>query len=58
MAEVCLHPFIDDLKMKSFMTSIAFSEEEVGGQKVLRDFSAACRKVSPLQLRGDIRSGF
>ena len=58
MAEVCLHPFIDDLKMKSFMTSIAFSEEEVGGRKFLRDFAAACRKMSPLQSRDEIRGRF
>ena len=44
----CGHRFIDDLKMKNFVTSIAFSEEEVCGQRFLRDFAAACRKMSPL----------
>ena len=42
------HRFIDDLKMKDFVTSIAFSEAEVCSQKFLRDFAAACRKMSPL----------
>ena len=42
------HRFIDDLKMKDYVTSIAFSEEEVCSQKFLRDFAVACRKMSPL----------
>ncbi len=42
------HRFIDDLKMKDFVTSIAFAEEQVCGQKFLRKFAAACRKMSPL----------
>jgi hypothetical protein len=48
MAEVCLHPFIDDLKMKDYSTPIGFTEEQVCGQKFLRDFATACRKMSPL----------
>jgi len=44
----CDHRFINDLKMKDYVTSIAFSEEQVCGQKFLRDFAAACRKMSPL----------
>ena len=42
------HHFVDDLKMKDYVTSIAFTEEQAGGQKFLRDFTAACRKMSPL----------
>ena len=42
------HRFIDDVKIKDYVTSIAFSEEQVCGQKFLRDFTAACRKMSPL----------
>ncbi|MDR3748426.1 MAG: DUF2461 family protein [Acidobacteriota bacterium] len=42
------HRFIDDLKMKDYVTSIAFTEEQVCSQKFLRDFTAACRKMSPL----------
>ena len=30
------------------LTSIAFTEEQVRGQKFLRYFAAACRKMSPL----------
>ena len=42
------HRFIDDLKMKSYITSIPFTEQQVCGQKFMRDFVAACRKMSPL----------
>jgi uncharacterized protein (DUF2461 family) len=44
----CDHRFIDDLKMKDFVTSIAFTEEQVCGQEFLWDFVSACRKMSPL----------
>ena len=44
----CDHRFINDLKMKDYVTSIAFTEEQVCGQKFLRDFAAACRKMPPL----------
>ena len=43
--------------MKDFVTSIAFSEEEVCSQKFLRDFAAACRKMSPLAEFTDEDSG-
>jgi uncharacterized protein (DUF2461 family) len=42
------HLFIEDLKMKDFVTSIAFSEGQVCGQKFLRDFATACWKMFPL----------
>jgi len=42
------HPFIDDLKMKDFVASVALSEEQICGAKLMRDFVAACRKMSPL----------
>jgi uncharacterized protein (TIGR02453 family) len=42
------HRFIDDLRMKDYVTSITFTEEQVCGQKFLCDFAAACRKMSPL----------
>jgi hypothetical protein len=48
MAEDCNHPLIDDLKMKDFITSVTFTEEQVCGQKFMRDFTAACRKMSSL----------
>ena len=31
-----------------FVTSIAFTEEQVCGLQFLRDFAAACREMSPL----------
>ena len=39
---------IDMAVARSILTSIAFTEEQVYGQKFLRDFAAACRKMSPL----------
>lgn len=44
----CQHPFIDDLKMKDFVSSIPFTEKQICGQGFLRVFTAACAKVSPL----------
>ncbi len=42
------HPFIDDLKRKSFIASATFAEEQVCGAKFLADYAAVCRKMSPL----------
>jgi uncharacterized protein (TIGR02453 family) len=42
------HPFIDDLKMKDFVASVALSEEQICSAKLMRDFVSACRKMSPL----------
>ena len=42
------HPFIDDLKMKDFVTSVPLSEEQVCSAKLMRDFVSSCRKMSPL----------
>jgi uncharacterized protein (TIGR02453 family) len=42
------HPFIDDLKMKDFVTSVVLSEDQVCGAKLMREFVSACRKMSPL----------
>jgi uncharacterized protein (DUF2461 family) len=44
----CNHPFINDLKMTDFITSVTFTEAQVYGQKFMRDFGTACRKMSPL----------
>ena len=49
---------IDTAVARSILTSMAFTEEQVCGQKFLRDFAAACRRMSPLQSRGEIRGGF
>ena len=42
------HPFIDDLKMKDFVTSVPLSEEQICSAKLMRDFVSSCRKMSPL----------
>ncbi len=42
------HPFVDDLKRKSFITSVAFDEAQICVKKFMKDFSAACRRMSPL----------
>jgi len=42
------HPFIDDLKMKDFVASVALSEEQICSGKLMRDFVSACRQMSPL----------
>ena len=42
------HPFIDDLKLKDFVTSVPLSEEQICSAKLMRDFVSACRKMSPL----------
>jgi hypothetical protein len=34
--------------MNDYVTTSAFNEEQVCSQKFLRDFTAACRKMSPL----------
>jgi len=42
------HPFIEDLKRKDFVASVALTEEQVCSPKLLREFTVACRKMSPL----------
>jgi uncharacterized protein (DUF2461 family) len=42
------HPFIDDLKMKDFVASVALSEDQICSDKLMRDFVSACRTMSPL----------
>ena len=42
------HPLVEDLKRKDFVTSMAFSDEQVSDEKLLREFTAACRTMSPL----------
>ena len=42
------HRFIDDLKMKSFISSVAFADRQLCNGKFLREFAAACRSMSPL----------
>ena len=42
------HPFIEDLKMKDFVASLALSEDQICSDKLMRHFVSACRKMSPL----------
>ncbi len=42
------HPFLEDLKRKDFVVSVALTEEQVCSPRLLREFSASCRKMTPL----------
>ena len=42
------HAFIDDLKMKDFVSSVVLTEERICSAKLMRDFVSACRTMSPL----------
>ena len=42
------HPFIDDIRMKDFIASVALTENQICSAKLMRDFVAACRKMLPL----------
>jgi uncharacterized protein (TIGR02453 family) len=42
------HPFVEDLKRKDFVSTVALSEEQACGPRLMRDFTAACRTMLPL----------
>ena len=42
------HLFIADIKRKDFVASVALTETQVCGPKLMRDFAAACRTMLPL----------
>ncbi len=42
------HPFIEDLKRKDFVASVALTEEQVCGLTLMRDFTKACMTMKPL----------
>ena len=42
------HPLNEDIKRKDFVTSVAFSREQVCGESFMCDFVAACRMMAPL----------
>jgi uncharacterized protein (TIGR02453 family) len=42
------HPFIEDLKRKSFFASVSFADDEVTGADFLDLCAEACRSVKPL----------
>lgn len=42
------HPLIDVLKRKDVVTSVALTEEQVCGLTFMKEFTAACRTMTPL----------
>ena len=42
------HPFVEDLKRKDFIASVALSEEQVCSPRLMRDFTSACKSMLPL----------
>ena len=42
------HPFIEDIKRKSFVMGVAFADEQVSAQDFLDTFAATCRNFTPL----------
>ncbi len=42
------HRFIEDIKRKDFVASVALAEAQVCGPKFMRDFTAVCRTMLPL----------
>jgi len=44
----CDHPFIEDLKRKDYVASIVLTEDQICSAKLMRDFAAASKSMSPL----------
>lgn len=42
------HRFIEDIKRKDFIASVAFSEAQLCGSVFMREFAAACKTMLPL----------
>ena len=42
------HPFIEDLKLKDFVSSIKYPDKQVCDPKFILEFADTCRKMSPL----------
>jgi len=42
------HPFIEDLKRKDFVASVSLTDEQVCSLKLMKDFTAVCRTMTPL----------
>ncbi|HZD30647.1 MAG TPA: TIGR02453 family protein [Candidatus Angelobacter sp.] len=42
------HRFIDDLKMKDFVSSVALTEAQLCSDKLMREFVSTCKKMAPL----------
>ena len=44
----CAHKFIDDIKRKDYIASVPLTEAQICSPKLMRDFTAACKKMAPL----------
>ena len=42
------HPFVEDLKLKSYIASLPLEDERICSARFLRDFTAECKKMAPL----------
>lgn len=42
------HPYIEDLKFKDYVASVALTEKQICGKKFLSEFSKACKSMEPL----------
>jgi len=42
------HPFIEDLKMKDFISSVALTQAQMCSDKLMREFVATCKTITPL----------
>ena len=42
------HPFVEDLKLKDFISSVRYTDKEVCDPKFILEFANSCRKISPL----------
>ena len=42
------HQFIEDIKRKDFVASVAFTEKQICGATFMRDYAGACRTMLPL----------
>lgn len=42
------HPLIEDLKRKEFVPPVALTEEQACGSTFMKEFTAACRTMTPL----------
>jgi len=42
------HPFIEDLKFKDFVASVALSEDQICGRRFLQEYFATCKSMAAL----------
>jgi uncharacterized protein (TIGR02453 family) len=42
------HPMIEDIKRKSFTSSVRLTEKQVTGPNLMRTFIGGCQKIAPL----------